>query len=84
MQLTKTYVAVDIGASSGRLMLSELKDGKMSLKEMHRFSKGFTFKDGHDRWDIDHIIKEILICLQKIKEEGYDNISLGIDTWAWI
>lgn len=80
--MTKTYVAVDIGASSGRLMLSQLKDGKMSLKEMHRFKNGFTLKDGHDRWDIDHIIKEIIIGLSKIKKAGYNHISLGIDTWA--
>ncbi|WP_308557666.1 rhamnulokinase [uncultured Lactobacillus sp.] len=80
--MEKTYVAVDIGASSGRLMLSQLKDGKMSLKEMHRFKNGFTMKDGHDRWDIDHIIKEIIIGLAKIKKAGYDHISLGIDTWA--
>ena len=80
--MTRTYVAVDIGASSGRLILSQLKDGKMSLKEMHRFKNGFTLKQGHDRWDIDHIIKEILLGLQKIKQAGYDNLSLGIDTWA--
>lgn len=80
--MTNTYVAVDIGASSGRLMLSQLKDGKMTLKEMHRFTNGFSYKNGHDRWDIDHIIKEILVGLQKIKKAGYDNISLGIDTWA--
>lgn len=80
--MTKTYVAVDIGASSGRLMLSQLKDGKMSLKEMHRFKNGFTLKKKHERWDIDYIIKEILTGLQKIKKAGYDDISLGIDTWA--
>lgn len=80
--MTKTYVAVDIGASSGRLMLSQLKNGKMSLKEMHRFKNGFSLKDGHDRWDINHIIQEILIGLQKIKKAGYNKISLGIDTWA--
>lgn len=80
--MTKTYVAVDIGASSGRLMLSELKDNKMSLKEMHRFKNGFTLKDGHDRWDINHIIHEILVGLEKIKKAGYNQISLGIDTWA--
>ena len=54
----------------------------MSLKEMHRFKNGFTLKNGHDRWDIDHIIKEILLGLQKIKKAGYNEISLGIDTWA--
>ena len=80
--MTKTYVAVDIGASSGRLMLSQLKNGKMVLTEMHRFKNGFTLKNGHDRWDIDHIIKEILLGLQKIKRAGFSKVSLGIDTWA--
>ena len=80
--MTKTYVAVDIGASSGRLMLSQLKNSKMVLTEMHRFKNGFTLKNGHDRWDIDHIIKEILLGLQKIKRAGFSKVSLGIDTWA--
>lgn len=80
--MTKTYVAVDIGASSGRLMLSQLKNGKMSLTEMHRFQNGFSYQDGHDRWDVDHIVDEILKGLAKIKQAGYDHISLGIDTWA--
>ncbi|MGQ5708705.1 rhamnulokinase [Lactobacillus sp. PSON] len=63
-------------------MLSQIKNNKMTLKEMHRFKNGFSYKNGHDRWDIDHIIKEILIGLQKIKKAGYNKISLGIDTWA--
>lgn len=80
--MAKTYVAVDIGASSGRLMLSQLVDGKLKLEEMHRFKNGFTKKDGHDRWDIDHLIQEIFTGLEKIKKAGYTEITLGIDTWA--
>ena len=38
----KSYIAVDIGASSGRLMLAQSKDGKVVLEEVHRFSNGFT------------------------------------------
>ena len=53
MNSLKAYVAVDIGASSGRLMLGQLEDGKLKLQEMHRFKNGFEFKNNHDRWNID-------------------------------
>ena len=49
----KAYVAVDIGASSGRLMLGQLEDGKLKLQEMLRFKNGFEFKNNPDRWNID-------------------------------
>lgn len=80
--MSKTYIAVDIGASSGRLMLAQLKDGKLDLQEMHRFKNGFKFSQGHDRWNIDHLVDEIFCGLEKIKQAGYDEVSLGIDTWA--
>lgn len=80
--MTKVYVAVDIGASSGRLMLSQLAEGKLKLTEVHRFKNGFTNKNEHDCWDIDHLLKEIFMGLEKIKQAGYDEITLGIDTWA--
>lgn len=80
--MTKTYVAVDIGASSGRLMLGTIKNKKLQLKEMYRFKNGFTMENGHDRWNIDSIINEIFKGLEKVKAAGFDDIELGIDTWA--
>lgn len=80
--MSKSYVAVDIGASSGRLMLGTIKDKKLQLKEMYRFKNGFTMKNGHDRWNIDSIINEIFKGLEKVKAAGFDDIELGIDTWA--
>lgn len=81
--MEKVYVAVDIGgASSGRLILSKLVDHKLKLKEVHRFKNGFANVQGHDRWDIDKLIAEILIGLEKIKKAGYNAVTLGIDTWA--
>ncbi|MBU5363818.1 rhamnulokinase [Enterococcus devriesei] len=81
--MTETYIAVDIGASSGRLMLSE-KDpfDKITLKEIHRFKNGFFEIEGTDYWDADHLIKEILIGLEKVKQRGVDNCYVGIDTWG--
>lgn len=80
--MATNYVAVDIGASSGRLMLGQLKEDKLKLQEIHRFTNGFAKKEQHDRWNIDHLIKEIFIGLEKIKQMGIDNVKLGIDTWA--
>ncbi|MFT9452104.1 rhamnulokinase [Liquorilactobacillus ghanensis] len=80
--MAKTYVAVDIGASSGRLMLAKLADNKLVMKEVHRFKNGFVHAKGHDRWNIDKLIEEILIGLVKIKKAGYQEVVLGIDTWA--
>ena len=42
----KYYLAIDIGASSGRHILAHLEDGRMVLEEVHRFPNGMTEKDG--------------------------------------
>ncbi|WP_321387949.1 rhamnulokinase [uncultured Enterococcus sp.] len=81
--MTETYIAVDIGASSGRLMKSELQaNGQLTLEEIHRFKNGFRMKDGHDRWAIHHLINEILLGLKKLKKSGVTKCYVGIDTWA--
>lgn len=80
--MNKHYIAVDIGASSGRLMLANLENGKMTLTEIHRFKNGFKQVAGHDRWDIDYLGAEIIAGLAKVKQAGIDEVTLGIDTWA--
>ncbi len=80
--MMKNYVAIDIGASSGRLLLGNIRDGKLELSEIHRFKNGFTFRDGHDRWDIDSLIREIFAGLEKVKQMGISSCTLGIDTWG--
>ena len=44
--MSKYYAAVDMGASSGRLILGWMEDGKMQLEEVHRFENGMVKKDG--------------------------------------
>ena len=66
----KYYLAVDIGASSGRHMLSHLEDGKMVLEEIYRFPNGMTEKDGHKIWDVDQLFKEILAGMKKCALAG--------------
>lgn len=77
------YVAVDIGASSGRLMMGSLTaEDKMLVEEIHRFKNGFKKSNQLDRWDMDHLIFEILTGLEKIKRSGIEQCYAGIDTWA--
>lgn len=77
------YIAVDIGASSGRLILGRMNQhNKLELEEIHRFANGFTKENGHDRWAIDQLIHEIFIGLEKAKKLGVVKAKVGIDTWA--
>ena len=78
-----SHIAVDIGASSGRVMLATLdRDRKLSLKEIHRFKNEIRLVDGHYRWDISYLFDEILTGLSKVKSSGVEKATLGIDTWA--
>lgn len=76
------HIAVDIGASSGRLVVGSYSNGTISLKEIHRFHNGFAKRDGSCFWDIDHLFHEIIVGLQKAKADGIESCTLGIDTWA--
>lgn len=76
------HIAVDIGASSGRLVHAVLEQGKLQLQELHRFPNGFQRKDGHDYWDIEQLFQEIIAGLAKAKQAGIQSCTLGIDTWA--
>lgn len=78
----KEYIAVDIGASSGRLMHGFIQEDKLILNEIHRFENGFQKVNHHDRWNIDALIREIFIGLEKAKSNGIEQAYLGIDTWA--
>lgn len=80
--MVKYYLAIDIGASSGRHILGHMKDGKMFFEEIHRFSNGNITKDGELIWDIEMLFAEIIAGMKKCKEAGKIPVSVGIDTWA--
>lgn len=75
------YVAVDIGASSGRVILAS-KTHRLELEEIHRFRNYFHTKNGHDRWNVTDLVDNIFLGLEKIKKRGIEKATLGIDTWA--
>ena len=76
------YLAIDIGASSGRHILCHMEDGKLVLEEMHRFYNGMSEKDGEMCWDFDALFKEIKAGLKKCNDAGKAPVSVGVDTWG--
>lgn len=76
------YLAVDIGASSGRHMLGHMENGKIILEEIHRFQNGLVKKDGELCWDVDSLFEEIKAGMRKCRELGKIPVSMGIDTWG--
>lgn len=76
------YLAIDIGASSGRHILAHLEEGKMVLEEVHRFPNGMVEKDGEKVWDVDELFAQIKIGMKKCAELGKVPASVGVDTWG--
>lgn len=77
----KKVIAFDLGASSGRAMIGELQDGRITIKELHRFLNEPVEVRGRLYWDVLRLFHELKQGLLKAKTEG-DIISLGIDTWG--
>lgn len=76
------YLAVDIGASSGRLILSHMENGCISLEEVHRFENGMIKKNSHLVWEVDKLFNEIILGMKKCAQLGKIPKCMGIDTWA--
>ena len=76
------YLAIDIGASSGRHILAHMENGQMILEEIWRFENGMKKKNGHLCWDVDHLQENIILGIKKCSELGKIPVSVGIDTWA--
>ena len=82
MDSFKYYLAIDIGASSGRHILAHLEEGRMVLEEIHRFPNGMVEKDGENVWDVDELFAQIKLGMKKCGELGKVPVSVGVDTWG--
>lgn len=80
--MTKHCVAVDIGASSGRLIAGHIENGTLQLQEVHRFENKIVQKGNHFCWEVDTLFAEIKKGIHKCRELGLQPESIGIDTWA--
>ncbi|WP_238483760.1 rhamnulokinase [Anaerosporobacter faecicola] len=79
---TEYYLAVDIGASSGRHILGYRKDGKLQLEEVYRFQNGLENQDGTLCWNLPQLFDEILTGLRRCKEINKIPSYMGVDTWG--
>ena len=76
------YLAVDIGASSGRHILGHIEEEKIVLEEIYRFENKLVTKNGHLCWELNHLFQEIINGMKVCKENGKIPTSMGIDTWG--
>lgn len=80
--MCKCSLAVDIGASSGRLIAGYLEAGYLKLDEVHRFENKIIEKADHFCWNIEALFLEIKKGIHLCNEKGLKPESIGIDTWA--
>ena len=77
----KNYLAIDIGASSGRHIIGRVQDGKITLEEVYRFVNSQVRRDGHDCWDIDRLVDSVKAGIDAAMEKA-EIASIGLDTWG--
>jgi rhamnulokinase len=76
------YLAIDIGASSGRHILGWLENGKIRIEEIYRFDNKIVKKNGYLCWDIEWLFHEVMEGIKCCKALNCIPVSIGIDTWA--
>ena len=84
MKPKNNYIAIDLGAGSGRIMLGTLRGMELGINEIHRFDHNAKISDGFLRWNWNHISKEISTGLKKacdfLRDESITSISC--DSWS--
>jgi rhamnulokinase len=76
------YLAIDIGASSGRHIVGWIENEKILIKEIYRFENRLEKKNGRLCWDIERLFDEVITGMRQCKIQGFIPVSLGIDTWG--
>ena len=79
---TRHFAAIDLGATSGRVILATIAEGNISMEEIYRFPDPIIQMQGHFYWDFPAIFQSVVKGLAKIAERGVAIESVGIDTWG--
>ncbi len=81
--LTKTFISVDLGAGSGRVIAAHADSHKIELEELHRFDNPGTDLPGGSFWNVIGLYREILEGIRRgVEKHGDTIVSIGIDTWG--
>ncbi|MCH5286549.1 MAG: rhamnulokinase [Christensenellaceae bacterium] len=78
----KHYLAIDIGASSGRHIVGWKEDGALKTQEVYRFPNGMETVDGHLTWDIEALVSHVKAGIDRALEAFGAIESLSVDTWG--
>ena len=78
----RQYLAVDLGATSGRTTLATFDGSNISLRELTRFANPMVPIAGHIHWNIVELYNQILSALTLVHKQGIELDSIGIDTWG--
>ena len=76
------YLAIDIGASSGRHIVGWQENGTIETREVFRFPNGVQEQDGHLIWDVDSLFANVVAGIRKAFAEFPNIESLSVDTWG--
>jgi rhamnulokinase len=83
MAQNANYIAVDLGAESGRVMLGRVADGRLSLEPVHRFANGPIQEQDSLRWDFDRLMTEIKTGIGLAARKADSPVKgIGVDTWG--
>ncbi len=83
MKSDQVFIAVDLGAGSGRVIAAKTDGTTLALEEMHRFDNPGTDLPGGSFWNIIGLYREILEGLRRaVERHGESIVSIGIDTWG--
>jgi rhamnulokinase len=76
------YIACDLGAESGRVVLGQVETGRVRIEDVHRFPSAAVRVLGSLRWDVLRIFEELKIGLRKVAQRNLPVASLSVDAWG--
>lgn len=79
---TETYLALDLGATSGRAVAGHFDGQVLRLEEVHRFANGPVERDGHLHWNLPALLAQVEISLAKAASQAPGLVSVGCDAWG--
>lgn len=80
--MMNTYLAVDFGGGSGRVMAGSIHRGVLKLEEVYRFPNRQVRMGNHIYWDFPALFEEMKNGIRQAVRQGYSVRSIGIDTWG--
>src|SRR5512134_4131774 len=82
MMTSRNYLALDLGAESGRAIIGSINEGKLSLNEVHRFGNGPVRLPDGLHWDVLRLWSEIKAGIAAAINSGANPVGIGLDTWG--